>query len=78
MREELEQARAVKGLSIYLLNSELAAKVTDAIRDVVTSVLAGEVRSGIHDQKYADATTVMQYRDALRELFDMIPSSGRT
>ena len=61
---ELEGAKAVKGLIIYLMDSELAADVTDAIRDVVKRILTGEVRSGIHDQKYGDATTVMQYHES--------------
>ena len=73
MNAELEEAKAAKGLSLFLMDSELAARVSAAIRHAATRILAGEIRSGIHDQDYGDPMTVMQYHDSLRELLDIIP-----
>src|SRR5688572_15579078 len=74
-RAKLEQARALKGLPLYRLDAKLASNVTDAIRDVITRILSGEIQSGIHDQTYGDAVTVMQFHRSLRELLEMIPPS---
>jgi hypothetical protein len=50
----LEDAKDVNGLVVRSLGPDVAARVTRALIEVVTRILAGEVRSGIHDQKYGD------------------------
>jgi hypothetical protein len=77
--EEFERAKAIDGLMVYLLRPDLAARVTNAIREVATGILSEAIRSGIHAQPYGDARTVEQYREALRELLEAIPPpEGRT
>jgi hypothetical protein len=76
VREELEVARDVKGLSLYLLEPDLAARVTTMIRDTAQKILSGEAQSGIHGQEYGDLQTVAQYHRAIRELLDIIYSSS--
>ena len=73
MADEFTVAKANGGLSVDVLEPELAAKVTNAIRHVVTGILSGAIRSGIHDQSYGNAETVEQYREGLRQLLDAIP-----
>ena len=73
MAAELTDVRDIKGLNIDLLNPELAARVTNAIWDVVTGILSGSVQSGIVDQPYGDSMTIAQYRSALRDLKRAIP-----
>lgn len=74
MVKEFAQAKMFSGLSVELLEPAFAARVTSAIRQTVTGILSGGVRSGIHDQPYGDARTVEQYHGALRELLQVIPS----
>jgi hypothetical protein len=73
MTAVLSDLRDIKGLSVDLLEPELAARVTRAIWDVVTGILSGSIRSGIVDQPYGDSMTVAQYRSALRDLKRAIP-----
>jgi hypothetical protein len=77
-RAKLDQARAIKGLNPDRLEAQLASNLTEAIRDVITRILAGEIRSGIHEQTYGDEITVMQYHRSLRELQQMIPPRNKT
>jgi hypothetical protein len=65
------------GLHIDLLKPELAARVTNAIKQVATGILSGAIRSGIHDQPYGDTTTVEQYQSALRLLLETIPHTDK-
>lgn len=75
MADKFEQSKTHSGLSVDLLEPELAARVTNAIRNVATGILSGAIRSGIHDQPYGDASTVEQYREALQELLASFPSA---
>ncbi|HEV2963558.1 MAG TPA: hypothetical protein VG649_17155 [Candidatus Angelobacter sp.] len=62
------------GLLIEFLEPSLAARITNAVRQVVAGILSGAIRSGIHDQSYGDADRVREYRKALQELLEAIPS----
>jgi hypothetical protein len=71
---EFEGAKAIDGLMVYLLRPALAATVTNAMRELATGILSGAIRSGISDQPYGDERTVLQYRKALQQLLEAIPS----
>jgi hypothetical protein len=73
MAKEFEEAKAIDGLMVYLLRPDLAARVTNAIKEVATAILSGTIRSGIVDQTYGGERTVAQYREALGELVKAIP-----
>jgi hypothetical protein len=73
--DEFARSETYSGLSVDLLEPELAAKVTNALRQVATGILTGVIRSGIHDQPYGDATTVEQYQKALQKLLKILPSA---
>ena len=75
MADEFAHSKTYSGLSVYSLEPDLAARVTNAIRQVATGILSGATRSGVHDQPYGDATTVEQYRGALQRLLEAIPSA---
>lgn len=77
MADEFAQSKTYSGLSVDLLEPELAARATNAIRQVATGILSGAIRSGIHDQPYGDAMTVEQYREGLQELLEAIPHSDK-
>lgn len=76
MAEQFEAAKAIDGLMVYLLRPDLAARITAAIRMAVRGILSGTIRSSIVDQPYGDERTVAQYREALEQLLQVIPSSG--
>jgi hypothetical protein len=73
LADKFAQSKTHGGLVVHLLDPELAARITSAIRQVVTGILSGTIRSGILDQPYGNARTVEQYRQALRELQESIP-----
>jgi hypothetical protein len=73
MAEKFAQSKTHSGLMVYLLGPEFAARVTSAIKHIVTGILSGTIRSGIYDQPYGDTRTVEQYRAALQELLKAIP-----
>lgn len=75
--DEFFHSKTYSGLSVDLLKPELAARVTNAIRQVVTGVLSGTIRSGIYDQPYGDAKTIEQYKEGLRQLLEAIPRSNK-
>ena len=75
MAKEFEEAKAISGLIVYKLQPRFAARLTTAIRDVVTGVLSGTIQSGIVDQPYGDEGTVREYRKGLQQLLESIPSS---
>jgi hypothetical protein len=77
MTDAFTKAEAIGDLQIYSLEPELAARVTKAIWQVVTDILSGAIRSGIHDQPYGDARRVEQYREVLQELLDTVPAAWR-
>ena len=68
MATEFEQAKSHSGLILYLLPPESAARISSAILEVTTGILAGTIRSGIVDQPYGDEQTIEQYRKGLKEL----------
>ena len=74
MAAEFALAKQTSGISVHSLEPALAARVTSAFKQTAAGILSGTIRSGIHDQKYGDARTVDQYREALRELLQVIPS----
>ncbi len=74
--QEFEKSKTYSGLSIDLLAPELASRITRAIRSVAAGILAGDIRAGIHDQRYGDAATVEQYREALRQLLEVVPANS--
>jgi hypothetical protein len=76
MATEFEAAKAISGLMVYMLQPDLAARTTRAIREVATGILSGEIRSGIVDQRYGNEQTVLEYRKGLQMLLEAIPSSG--
>lgn len=75
MADEFALSKTQSGLSIDLLEPELAARITNAIRQVATGVLSGAIRSGIVDQSYGDAKTVEQYREGLQQLLEVMSSA---
>lgn len=75
MADEFAQSKTYSGLSVDLLEPELAAKVTSAIKQVAIGILSGAIRSGIHDKPYGDARTVEQYREGLQQLLEATPSA---
>jgi hypothetical protein len=74
LRAELEQAEALSGLSVDSLPHDFADRVTSAIRHVVRGILEGTIQSGIVGKPYGTAETIEQYREALRELLNVMPS----
>lgn len=68
MAREFEHATAISGLPIYLLDKNLADRITHSIKKVASAILSGDVNSGIVEQPYGDATTVQQYLESLEEL----------
>lgn len=77
MVDEFDQSKDYSGLILYRLPPEFAARITNAIRDVVAGILSGAIRSGIHDQPYGDTTTVEQYQRALQLLLETIPHTDK-
>ncbi len=73
MADEFAVAETQSGLHLDLLEPALAARVTNAIRQVATGILSGAIRSGIHDQPYGNAQTVEEYRKGLQQLLDAFP-----
>lgn len=60
-------------LAIDMLDPELADRITVAIRQVVTGILAGTIRSGLLDKAYGTSQATEQYLKALRKLLEEIP-----
>jgi hypothetical protein len=46
MAKQFGKAKAIRGLCVHKLQPDLAAKMTTAIKKVVTGILSGEIRSG--------------------------------
>jgi hypothetical protein len=74
MVTEFALAKESSGISVYSLEPRFAHRITSAIKETVTGILAGTVRSGIQDQPFGDARTLQQYRETLQELLQIIPS----
>jgi hypothetical protein len=65
------------GLLTEFLEPRVAARMTNALREVTAHVLSGMIRSGIYDKPYGGAHTVEQYMLGLRELMKIIPPKER-
>jgi hypothetical protein len=78
MADEFDLAKIYKALNIDLMEPEFAARVTIAIRQVVTGILSGAIRSGIYDQPYGDEVTVEQYLRGLQELLEILEAFPAT
>lgn len=78
MAATFEEAKAYKGLSLRLLEPEMAKKLANAIRKVAEGILSGAISSGLINQTYGNAATIEQYRLGLKQLLDAIPSNYRT
>lgn len=76
MAKEFEAAKAVDGLTVYLLQPDLARRITSGMRIVAKGVLSGTIRSGIIGKPYGDERTVAQYREALEQLLDAMPPAS--
>lgn len=75
MADQFEESKSYSGLVVYLLKPEMAEKITIAIRKVAEGILSGTISSGLINQTYGDAVTIEQYRSALRELLEALPSN---
>jgi hypothetical protein len=73
MRKLLEESKALKSLMLYLLEPDVAKRTTTAIAEVVSGILSGVIKSGIHHQSYGNANTVQEYRKGLQLLLNAIP-----
>jgi hypothetical protein len=58
MAEEFDNAKDTDGLMVYLLSSDLAARVTNAIRAVAAGILSGTIHSGVAAWHHGDERTV--------------------
>src|SRR6266496_1486136 len=66
MANKFEEAKTCySGLLVEMLEHDFAARVVGALRQVLTRILSGAIRSGIHDHPYGDGKTVEQYHQAL-------------
>ena len=74
MAQQFELAKADDGLIVYMLAPELAARVTAAIKGVAIGILSGAIHSGVAERHGGNERTVAQYRDALKELLEAVPS----
>jgi len=74
MAQKFNDAKDTDGLMVYLLPPDLAARVTNAIRAVAAGILSGTIHSGVAERHHGDERTVAQYREALRELLEAIPT----
>ena len=78
MADAFDLAKIYKALNIDLMEPEFAARVTSAIRQVVTGILSGVIRSGIYDQPYGDEGTVEQYLRGLQQLLEVLEAFPAT
>jgi hypothetical protein len=76
MANEFAQAKTYSGLSVELLEPKLAARITNAIKQVAEGIVSETIRSGIYDQPFGNPKTVEQYREGLQQLLEAIPSSS--
>ncbi len=78
MRKLFEESKALKSLMLYLLEPDVANRVTAAIEEVVSGILSGVVESGIRHQSYSNENTVQEYRKGLQFLLNAIPRRSHT
>jgi hypothetical protein len=70
--QKLDEAGALGFLHVEFLEQPLAERVTRAIREVASGVLAGTIRPQIAGR--FDEGTLVEYRKGLRMLLDAIPA----
>ena len=75
MAAKFEESKTYGGLVLYLLKPEMAENFATAIRKVAEGILSGTISSGLINQTYGDAVTIEQYRSALKELLEALPSN---
>ena len=75
MAAKFEESKTYGGLVLYLLEPEMAEKFATAIAKVAEGILSGAISSGLINQTYGDAVTIEQYRSALKELLEALPSN---
>lgn len=74
MAAKFEESKTYGGLVLDLLKPEMAEKFAAAIRTVAEGILSGTISSRLINQTYGDAVTIEQYRSALKELLEALPS----
>ncbi len=77
MSEAFERAEWYSGLAVGSLPSELAERIITALRKAVIGILSGTTESGLLSKSYGDARSQAQYKEALLELLEIIPTSGQ-
>jgi hypothetical protein len=74
MASEFDYAKQSSGICVESLEPDLRIRVTNTIRQTVTGILSGKIKSGINDGRpFEDAKIVEKYHGALKELLDLIP-----
>jgi hypothetical protein len=71
----LIRAEATGYLHVDSLDNSLGRKITAAIQEVATGILAGTVRSGVSDRHRGESTEE-EYRKGLRMLLAALPKQG--
>src|SRR5947209_2861375 len=62
------------GLLTKFIEHDLAIRIAKAVQEVAVGTLSGTIRSGLHDKIPADDFRQNEYRKALQELLEAIPS----
>lgn len=76
MIKELNDAKALGGLMVYFLPPDIAARVLDAIKHVVSGILSGTIKTGLGSHPYGDKSTLQEYKVGLQQLLGVIPSTS--
>ncbi len=74
MVDMLTQKIETDGLLTEFVEHSLAARITNAIREVTSGILSGNIRSGLQDKPSGTAHTINEYRKGLQRLLEAIPS----
>lgn len=74
MREAFERAEWFSDLDVQSLPAELAERVVTALRETIVGILSGTIETGLVTKPYGDTTSQTQYKEALRELLEIIPT----
>jgi hypothetical protein len=72
--DEVRVATETGYLRTESLEPAVAARITNAIRELTAGILAGKIRSCIHDKPYGDAQRAGEYGKGLQMLVEAIPS----
>ena len=74
MVEMLTRDIDTDGVLTQFIEHGLATRISQAIKEVTSGILSGNIRSGIHDKPSGTAHTINEYRKGLQELLKAIPS----